>query len=99
MLPSSPIATSNFSGFVSSVRAGSWGGGRSWMDLFYCSPLPRSNQWRLRGSVTTPSWTMRLPERSSGVGFHPVSLSQAQQCRLLIADDDPRVRAAYKGTS
>ena len=36
-----------------------WTAVRTW-------PVLRSNQWRLRGSVTTPSWTMRLPERSSG---------------------------------
>src|SRR5271170_5347650 len=29
-------------------------------------PVLRSYHWRLRSSVTTPSWTMRLPERSSG---------------------------------
>ena len=29
-------------------------------------PVLRSYQCRLRASVTRPSWTMRLPERSSG---------------------------------
>ncbi len=29
-------------------------------------PVLRSNQCRLRGSVTRPSWTMRLSDRSSG---------------------------------
>src|SRR6266568_5437628 len=31
-----------------------------------CCPVFRSYQSRLSGSVTTPSWTRRLPERSSG---------------------------------
>ena len=31
-----------------------------------CIPGSRSCQIRLRASVTTPSWTMRFPERSSG---------------------------------
>ncbi len=43
-------------------------------------PVLRSNQCRLRGSVTTPSWTIRFPERSIGSSsprFSRQSLSKA----------------------
>ena len=36
------------------------------LDAFDCLPVLRSYQGRLRASVTRPSWTMRLPDRSSG---------------------------------
>src|SRR6516225_6796340 len=36
-----------------------------WTSVMAC-PVLRSNHWRLRGSVTTPSWTMRLLDRSLG---------------------------------
>ena len=36
-----------------------------WMSVITC-PVLASYQRRLRSSVTTPSWTMRLPDKSSG---------------------------------
>ena len=54
----------------------------------------RSNQWRLRGSVTTPSWTMRLPERSSGSTSPRFSRHRRRSAVLVIAHDGPGIQAA-----
>ena len=64
-----------------------WTSVRTW-------PVLRSNQCRLRGSVTTPSWTMRLPERSSGSTSPRFSRHRRRSAAFVIAHDDPGVGAA-----
>ena len=46
-----------------------------------------------RGRWRRPSWTMRLPDRSSG-STSPRFSRQAKKGGLVVAHDDPRVRAA-----
>ena len=57
-------------------------------------PVVRSYQSRLRSSVTSPSWTIRLPDRSSGSRLAALFPPQPQQGRLVGAHDDPGVGAA-----
>jgi hypothetical protein len=47
------------------------------------------------GSVASPSWTIRLVERSSG-SISPVSPPEPHEGCLVIAHDDPGIRAADK---
>ena len=55
-----------------------------------------SYQRRLSSSVATPSWTMRLPDRSSGSTSPRFLPPEPQQGGLVIAQDDPGIRAADK---
>ena len=57
-------------------------------------PVFRSNQCRLRSSVTSPRWTMRFPDRSSGVGFAAFFPPKPEQGCFVGAHDDPGVGAA-----
>ena len=47
------------------------------------------------GSVASPSWTIRLVERSSG-SISPASPPEPHEGCLVIAHDDPGIRAADK---
>src|SRR5262249_40220395 len=71
---------------------------RCWTDSIVC-PVLRSYQLRLRASVTRPSWTMRLPDRSSGSASPRFLPPEADQGCFIAAHDDPGIRATYKGTS
>ena len=57
----------------------------------------RSNQRRLRSSVATPSWTMRLPDRSSGSTsprFSRQSRSRAaSSLPMMIRASEPPMKA------
>ncbi len=44
--------------------------------------------------MTSPSWTMRLPERSSGSSFAAFFPPQPQQGAFVLAHDDPGIGAA-----
>src|SRR5262245_34007380 len=57
----------------------------------------RSYQERLRPSVVAPSWTTRLPDRSSG-GASP-RFSRHRRTSAASAHDDPGVRAADEGAA
>jgi len=46
-----------------------------------------------------PSWTMRLPERSSGFGFAALLSPEVEQGVFIVAHDDAGIRAADEGTS
>ena len=49
---------------------------------------------RFRASVTTPSWTMRLPREVLRRDLTAFLAPQAEQSRLVISHDDPSVRSA-----
>src|SRR6266581_1918242 len=57
-------------------------------------PVLRSYQLRLRSSVTFPSCTVRLPERSSGSTSPRLLAPKAEQGGLIGAHDHPGVGAA-----
>src|SRR5262249_45087457 len=59
-------------------------------------PVLRSYQRRLRSSVTFPSCTMRLPDRSSGPTSPRFLAPEAHEGRLVGTHDDPGVGAADK---
>src|ERR1700676_5483104 len=62
---------------------------RCWTHSTVC-PVLRSYQCRLRASVTSPSWTMRLPDRSSG----STSPRFSRQRRLRAASSLPMMTRA-----
>jgi hypothetical protein len=62
---SSPMATSDFSGLMSAGHPPIHGVADPALDLFD-GLVRRSYRGRLRRSVESPSWTMRLSDRSSG---------------------------------
>ena len=66
---------------------------RCWTHSMVC-PVLRSYQSRLRFSVASPSWTMRLPERSSGSASPRFSRQSRSEGGLVVAHDDPGIRAA-----
>jgi hypothetical protein len=59
-------------------------------------PVLRSYQQRFSSSVATPSWTMRLPDKSSG-SASPRFSPELDQGRFVAAHNDSGVRAADKG--
>ena len=62
-------------------------------------PVLRSYQSRLRFSVTRPSWTMRLSERSSGSSLAPLLSPEPDQLLFIGAHDDPGIGAADEGAT
>ena len=49
---------------------------------------------RFRASVTTPSWTIKVPRQVFGLDLTALFPPQSDQRRLIRAHDDPGVRAA-----
>src|ERR1700720_1676223 len=66
---------------------------RCWTHSTVC-PVLRSYQCRLSASVTTPSWTMRLPERVLRPRFAPFLAPELDEGAFIVAQDDPGVGAA-----
>ena len=62
-------------------------------------PVLRSYQRRFSSSVAWPSWTIRLPERSSGSTSPALLPPQPEQGGFVVAHDDPGVRAADEGAA
>ena len=62
-------------------------------------PVLRSNQRRLSSSVARPSWTIRLPERSSGSASPRFSRQSRSRAASSRPHDDPGVRAADEGAA
>src|SRR4051794_12719068 len=44
----------------------------------------------------TPSWTMRLPDKSSGSHLAALLLPQANESGLIIPHDDARIRTTHE---
>ena len=62
-------------------------------------PVLRSYQCRLRCSVTTPSWTIRLRGQVLGLDLAALFPPEPEQGGLVVAHDDPGVRAADEGAA
>src|ERR1700745_2276685 len=72
---------------------------RRWTSVTAC-PVLRSYQSRFSGSVTTPSWTRRLSERSCGsLAPPPLPPQERQERWLVVPHDDAGVRAADERTA
>src|SRR5271166_2880036 len=75
---------------------------RCWTHATVC-PVLRSYQFRLRASVTRPSWTMRLPERSSGSASprfsrHRRTRAASSLPMMIRASEPPRKPRRPKGS-
>ena len=69
-----------------------------WTSLTTC-PVVRSYHCRFRGSVASPKLDDEIARRSSGFRLAPLFPPEAEKGGLVVAHDDPGVRAADKGSA